>query len=175
MSNKHKKTLIPLVFLILAAFSFSFAAVPLYSLFCKVTGYGGTTKRVAKSVEQKIGLKKIEVFFNGDVAKDLEWEFKPLQRKIKTVTGKRNLIFFKAKNLSNKSVAGTASFNVTPLKAGSYFSKIECFCFTKQILAAKEEMIFPVSFYIDSAIENDPYLKDVNQITLSYSFFLSPK
>ncbi len=170
MSNSSKKLPIAISSIVLAMFLFSFASVPLYSLFCKVTGYGGTPQiNISKNMQK--GNRKIEVYFNSDVARNLNWEFKPKQRKIKTLTGERNLVFYQARNLSKKTITGTATYNVTPFKAGKYFSKIDCFCFSQQVLKGGENTELPVSFYIDPEIENDPFLKDVSQITLSYSFF----
>jgi cytochrome c oxidase assembly protein subunit 11 len=171
MNKKNRKTLVSLSFVVVGMFGLAFAAVPLYDLFCKVTGFGGTPQTEVVLENTKIGTKNYEVFFNADVAKDLNWHFKPEQRKVDTVSGKRNLIFYSAKNNSNETIIGTATFNVTPLKAGKYFSKIECFCFTKQKILPGEKINFPVSFYIDSEIDNDPFMQEVTQITLSYSFF----
>jgi len=170
MPKNNKNILISLIAFIIGMFMLAYASVPLYDLFCRVTGFGGTPN-INGVITEKIGTKKYTVFFNADTAKNLDWEFKPVKRKISTVSGKHNLIFYQAKNLSNKNITGTATFNITPLKAGKYFSKIECFCFIKQTLKPLQKMQFPVSFYIDPEIENDPFLKDVSQITLSYSFF----
>jgi cytochrome c oxidase assembly protein subunit 11 len=165
-----RTTLYSAIAIIIGMFSLAFAFVPLYNLFCKVTGYGGTTNRVQK-IETKIGTRKMKVYFNADTATELPWNFKTSQRSISTITGKRNLAFFTAKNLSDKETIGTSVYNVTPAKAGKYFSKIECFCFEEQTIAAGETVNFPVSFYIDPEIENDKNLKEVDTITLSYSFF----
>jgi len=167
-NDKNKQTLYAVLAIIIGMFCLAFASVPLYDLFCKVTGYGGTPKRITEAVE-KIGKKDLTIFFNAD--SNVPWDFKPVQRKIKTKAGENNLIFYEAENLSDKPIVGTATYNITPVKAGSYFSKIECFCFTKQLLNPGQKMNFPVSFQVDPDIENDPYLKDVTQITLSYTFF----
>jgi cytochrome c oxidase assembly protein subunit 11 len=174
MDKKNRKILISLSFLAVGMFGLAFAAVPLYDLFCKVTGYAGTPKTNV-TLPEKQGVKKYEVFFNADISKELNWEFKPVQRQVVTVSGKRNLIFYYAKNMSDKTITGTATFNVTPLKAGKYFNKISCFCFTKQELKPGETQNFPVSFFIDPRIDDDPYMKDITQITLSYSFFPEAK
>jgi cytochrome c oxidase assembly protein subunit 11 len=170
MQKNNKNILLSLSAIIAGMFMLAYASVPLYNLFCRVTGYGGTPN-ISTNTKENVGSKEFTVFFNADAEKKLNWEFKPVNRKINTISGKHNLIFYRAKNLSKKNITGTATFNVTPLKAGKYFSKIECFCFVKQTLKPLQEMEFPVSFYIDPEIEKDPYLKDVNQITLSYSFF----
>jgi cytochrome c oxidase assembly protein subunit 11 len=148
----------------------SYASVPLYSLFCKVTGWGGTTQRVIEP-SHVIGSREITVNFNANTDGALAWNFKPEQRSMRLKTGENKLAFFSAENLANEEITGTATFNVTPEKAGIYFNKVQCFCFTNQPLKAKEKMTLPVSFFIDPAMEKDPEMKDVDIITLSYSFF----
>ncbi len=148
----------------------SFAAVPLYRLFCQVTGFGGTTRQ-ADSLPQAVGTQDITVDFNTDMDTDLPWQFTSVQRKISLKPGEQKLIFFEAKNLSAETTSGTATFNVTPFKAGPYFIKTECFCFEEQKLAAGQEVTMPVSFFIDPQIENDPQMQDIHNITLSYTFF----
>ena len=147
------------------------AAVPLYRLFCQVTGYGGTTQRVealpAEQLEQTITVR-----FNADVAHDLPWAFQPEQRQLEVRIGEQNLAFYRASNRSDRPIVGQATYNVTPFKAGPYFSKIACFCFEEQTLQPGEEVDMPVSFYVDPAILHDPSTQDVHTITLSYTFFL---
>ncbi len=151
-------------------FAFAFAAFPLYNLFCKVTGYGGTP-RIAEQKATAIGKKILTVRFNADIAPDLSWKFTPLQSQIEALTGENKMAFFMAENTSDKPITGVASFNVTPDIAAQYFNKIECFCFIKQTLKPGEKVQMPVSFFIDPAIEKDLDLKDINTITLSYTFF----
>ena len=148
----------------------AFAAAPLYRIFCQVTGYGGTTQ-VADAAPAQVLDRRITVRFNADVAPDLPWSFAPVQRDIDIRVGEQALAFYRARNLSGSAVAGTATFNVTPLKAGRYFNKIECFCFTEQQLEAGASADMPVAFFIDPAIAEDPGLNDVTTITLSYTFF----
>jgi len=149
----------------------AFASVPLYRLFCQVTGYGGTTQR-AVSAPAELGTRTVTVRFNADVAsQDLGWAFKPVQNEIRTVTGEEHLAFYKVRNESSVPTVGIATFNVTPHKAGPYFQKIACFCFSEQELKPGESMEMPVSFFVDPAIEKDPNLRDVTTITLSYTFF----
>jgi cytochrome c oxidase assembly protein subunit 11 len=150
--------------------TFAYASVPLYNLFCKVTGFGGTTG-VADQAPHQQGEREITVLFNADVAEGLNWEFKPLQRKVKVKTGQDTLVFFEAINVSSEPVIGVATFNVTPNKVGKYFDKIQCFCFENQLLAPGERMEMPISFYVDPEIENDRDVKEVRTITLSYTFF----
>ena len=145
-------------------------AQPLYELFCQVTGYGGTTQKVnTESVE--MGDREIIVQFNADVAGGLPWRFKPGQREIKLRIGENKLAFYSATNLSNEAISGSATFNVTPQKAGIYFNKIDCFCFQEQVLMPGETVEMPVTFFVDPDIENDKNLDDVRTITLSYTFF----
>lgn len=148
----------------------SFAAVPLYDAFCRVTGYGGTTQR--KDVAGVDVLDRvIEIRFDANVSRDLPWRFKPQQASMRLKIGESGLAFYSAENLSGKDITGTASFNVTPQKVGAYFNKIECFCFTEQTLKAGETVHMPVTFFVDPEIENATNLADVKTITLSYTFF----
>jgi cytochrome c oxidase assembly protein subunit 11 len=147
------------------------AAVPLYRLFCQVTGYGGTTQRAEAAPGGQLD-RTIRVRFNADVAPDLPWSFAPEQHQIEVRIGEQNLAFYRARNRSEHPIVGQATYNVTPFKAGPYFSKIACFCFEEQILQPGEEVDMPVSFYVDPAILSDPNTRDVHTITLSYTFFL---
>ncbi len=148
----------------------AYAAVPLYALFCQVTGYGGTTQR-AEAPSGEITSRVMGVRFDANVNNDLNWDFKPVQRKLSLKVGEHRLAFYKATNLSDETVVGTAVFNVTPVSAGAYFNKIECFCFTEQALKPGESIEMPVSFYIDPDIEKDEDLETLKTITLSYTFF----
>ena len=148
----------------------AYASVPLYRLFCQVTGYNGTTQE-AKQAPGKILTRQITVDFNADVAPGLPWEFKPGEKSHKVHVGEQALSWFVAHNSANTSVTGHAVYNVVPFKAGAYFVKIACFCFTEQTLAAGSRVNMPVSFYIDPAIMDDPDMNDVKTITLSYTFF----
>ena len=145
-------------------------AQPLYELFCQVTGYGGTTQ-VSEVEAQGIGKREITVQFNADVAGDLPWRFKPSQREVVLKVGENKLAFYSATNTSEEPVLGSATFNVTPQKAGVYFTKIDCFCFEEQLLMPGESVEMPVTFYVDPAIEEDDNLDEVKTITLSYTFF----
>ncbi|WP_299624020.1 cytochrome c oxidase assembly protein [Pelagibius sp.] len=151
----------------------SYASVPLYELFCRVTGYGGTTQ-VAESLPEQVGERIVTVRFNADVNPELPWAFQPVERAVTLQVGESGLAFYRATNQAARTTAGTATFNVTPLKAGQYFNKVECFCFTEQRLAPGESMDMAVSFFVDPAIEEDPNLDDVKTITLSYTFFVDP-
>jgi cytochrome c oxidase assembly protein subunit 11 len=149
----------------------AYASVPLYRLFCQVTGYGGTTQ-VAETAPVTVGERVMTIRFNADVDPHLPWRFQPLQREMKVKVGETGLALFHARNLTARATAGTATFNVTPLKAGQYFNKVQCFCFTEQRLAGGAEADMPVSFFVDPAIVDDPNLQEVNTITLSYTFFI---
>jgi cytochrome c oxidase assembly protein subunit 11 len=146
------------------------AAVPLYRLFCQVTGYGGTTQRAERAPEA-VGDATIKVYFNADVAQGMPWSFAPVAREVEVRIGEQTLAFYRAHNSASQPITGTATFNVTPAKAGVYFSKIDCFCFTEQTLAADQTVDMPVSFFVDPAILDDPGARDVRSITLSYTFF----
>ena len=150
----------------------AFASVPLYRLFCQVTGYGGTTQ-VAEKAPDEVAERLITVRFNADVNPKLPWNFRPLERAVTLRVGEPGLAFYRAVNLTDRPVSGTATFNVTPLKAGQYFNKTQCFCFDEQRLEAGEAVEMGVSFFIDPAILEDRNLDDVTTVTLSYTFFRS--
>ncbi|CAN0495961.1 unnamed protein product, partial [Discosporangium mesarthrocarpum] len=148
----------------------SYAAVPLYEIFCQVTGYGGTTQ-VAEAAPAEVLNRKMTIRFNADVGKAMPWRFAPAQDRVDVKVGEQGLAFYRAKNISGRTMTGTATFNVTPAKAGQYFNKVECFCITEQELKAGAEIDMPVTFFIDPDIAKDPNLNDVTTITLSYTFF----
>ncbi|WP_191057741.1 cytochrome c oxidase assembly protein [Geminicoccus harenae] len=146
------------------------AAVPLYDLFCKVTGYGGTTQR-AETAPAAASDVEVTVYFNADTAADMPWQFKPAQRSVKVRLGEEKLIFYTAENRTAQPIAGTATFNVTPFATGPYFAKIQCFCFEEQVLQPGQSVDMPVSFYVDPAMLEDPEAEHIRTITLSYTFF----
>ncbi|MEZ5667430.1 MAG: cytochrome c oxidase assembly protein [Alphaproteobacteria bacterium] len=150
----------------------SFAAVPLYDLFCRVTGYGGTTQvdRTGGAARPVLD-RTITIRFNADVNPALPWSFQPVERTIDLRVGENALAFYRAENLAQTTTTGSATFNVTPDKAGQYFVKLDCFCFTEQTLAPGQVADMGVTFYVDPAIAEDRNLDDVTTITLSYSFF----
>jgi cytochrome c oxidase assembly protein subunit 11 len=159
-----------LVGVVLGMTALSFAAVPLYTMFCKATGFGGTTQRVTDAATKTLK-RTIEIRFNTDVNSALPWEFKPNQRGITLKIGQTGMATFHAHNSSSEPIVGTAVYNVTPEKAGLYFDKIQCFCFTQQLLRPQESADLPVAFYIDPEIVKDHNLDDVSVITLSYTFY----
>jgi cytochrome c oxidase assembly protein subunit 11 len=148
----------------------AYASVPLYQLFCQVTGFGGTTQ-VADQGADEILDRTIKVRFNADTASGLPWDFRPAQREVELQVGETGMAYYTAVNNSSRPIVGTASYNVTPLKAGPYFSKIDCFCFTEQELAPGEKVEMPVTFFVDPEIADDKNLDDITTITLSYTFF----
>jgi cytochrome c oxidase assembly protein subunit 11 len=150
----------------------SFAAIPLYRLFCAVTGYGGTP-RIGPEAAPGAVTASITVRFNADVNPGLPWKFMPEQEQIRLRLGEQQVAFYRARNESSEPVTGIALYNVTPDKIGKYFHKTACFCFNQQTLAPGQEMEFPVSFWVDPAIAKDPATADVQAITLSYTFFRS--
>jgi cytochrome c oxidase assembly protein subunit 11 len=155
--------------IVVAMVGLAFASVPLYRLFCQVTGFAGTTQR-GNEAPGGVG-KPISVRFDANVASTLPWQFKP-ERMTETVTiGERDIAYFTAKNLTARTITGTATFNVTPEDAGKYFSKIQCFCFTEQKLGPGEEVRMPVVFYVDPKILDDADARQISEITLSYTFY----
>ena len=164
--NKIAFRLIALVFFMLVM---SFAAVPFYDWFCRVTGFGGVTQ-TAVDESDKILERNITVRFDGSLDSNIDWEFKPTQRKMTLRIGETGLAFYEAHNPTDKVIAGTASFNVYPYSAGYYFNKIQCFCFEMQVLQPGETVQMPVTFYVDPEIIDDREAKFVNNITLSYTF-----
>jgi len=151
------------------------ASPTLYQLFCKVTGFGGTPRTVAEAFQGKASERTIRVRFDANVNPGLGWTFRSEQNDIAVPLGEMTLAFYRAANESDRPTTGTATYNVTPHAAGPYVAKLECFCFSEQRLQARETMAMPVSFYIDPAIADDPNTKDIQAITLSYTFFPSVK
>ncbi len=153
----------------------AFASEPAYRLFCAVTGYGGTTQIAERApvVTDKAKQPLITVRFDANVNTALAWRFKPVQPKVNVRLGQEQLVFFEAANLSDKPIVGTATFNVAPFRAGSYFNKTECFCFTEQVLAPGQSVMMPVSFYVDPELADDERAAELSAITLSYTFFRS--
>jgi len=156
----------------LAMLGLGYASVPLYRLFCQVTGFQGTTQRV--TAERAAGIKvspvTISIRFDANTDRDLPWEFKPAQVTQTVHLGARNLAIYTAKNLSDRPITGLASYNVSPDDAGKFFNKIQCFCFTEQTLQPGQEVRMPVTYYVDPSILDDSDGKDIKQITLSYVF-----
>ncbi|MGQ0673793.1 MAG: cytochrome c oxidase assembly protein [Hyphomicrobium sp.] len=150
----------------------AFAAVPLYKLYCQVTGFGGTTQRVDKASGTVLD-RQIDIRFDANVSRDIAWTFEPVQQTMHVKIGENALAFYRATNTSAVAVTGTAMFNVSPDVAGVHFNKIECFCFKEQTLAPGETVDMPVSFYVDPAIVSDRDAAHLKEITLSYTFYPS--
>lgn len=148
----------------------AYAAVPLYQMFCQVTGFGGTTQRAAAPSETTLD-RTITVRFDANVAPGFGWKFEPVQRTIEAKIGENVLAFYRATNPTDKPVSGTATYNVAPDAAGLHFSKIQCFCFTEQTLEPGESVEMPVSFFVDPGLVKDPDAARIRQITLSYTFY----
>lgn len=170
LQQKNRKTLAVTLGVVFCMIGISFAAVPLYRTLCKVTGWGGTTQR-AENKAQKIFEREFIVQFNSDVDPRIPWAFKPDLRKVKVKVGQDGIISYSAENKGKTPVAGSAVYNVTPLQAGKYFNKTQCFCFAQQILQPGQKVNMPVTFFIDPKIMEDRDLKDLKTITLSYTFY----
>lgn len=169
--SRRRATAIALSAVALAMVGLSFASVPLYRLFCQVTGFGGTPLQARAAPAAAPLDRVVTVRFNADVAPGLGWQFEPVLRDVAVRVGEQTLAFYRARNLSAHDTVGTASFNVTPLKTGAHFVKVECFCFTEQRLGPGEEAMLPVSFFIDPAFATDRAMDGLEAITLSYTFF----
>ena len=163
------KTVLQTVAVVLFMGAMAWASVPFYNWFCRVTGFGGTTG-VAEVGSDVVLDRKITVRFDASKDRDMPWEFKPVVREMTLKIGETGLAFFEAYNPTDHVVAGQASYNVVPYDAGAYFNKIECFCFTEQVLQPGERAEMPVTFYVDPEIVNDIDAKYINHITLSYTF-----
>jgi cytochrome c oxidase assembly protein subunit 11 len=148
----------------------AYASVPLYQLFCQVTGYGGTTQ-IATQAASAVLERKVRVRFDANLSPDVPWTFTPEKPVVELGLGENGLAFYKVKNNSNRPVTAVATYNVTPHKVGPYFQKLECFCFQDRTLQPGEEMELPVIFYVDPALATDKNVKEVTEVTLSYTFF----
>ncbi len=168
-SKRNRRTLFALTGVAVFMVGMSFAAVPLYDMFCRVTGFGGTTQK-AEGDSDVILDRTINVRFDASTM-GIEWAFKPVQRQMTVRIGETGLAFYEATNLSDRPITGTASYNVAPYSTGGYFAKIACFCFVEQTLQPGQTVQMPVSFYVDPEIVDDPEAGRVPTITLSYTFY----
>ncbi len=172
LARRNKRSAFMAALLVAGMVALGFASVPLYRIFCQVTGFGGTTQRAEAVAPNIVPTGRIiTVRFDSNVSRELPWNFRPEVNTDRVAIGARKLAFYEAENLSSRAITGTASFNVTPLEAGQYFTKIECFCFTEQTLQAGQTVRMPVTYYVDPAIMDDPDIGDVEEITLSYTFY----
>ena len=172
LKAQNKKVIFIISFVGLLILSLSYAAVPLYDIFCRVTGFGGTTQ-IASSAPGSTGHPNINIRFESNITDSLNWDFYSKTKTVKIPMGEEKTIYYFAKNLSDEPIVGTATFNVTPAKAGQYFMKIDCFCFVEQLLNPGESMNMPVTFFIDPDLYKDENVQEVNEITLSYTFMKS--
>jgi cytochrome c oxidase assembly protein subunit 11 len=174
LKQRNRRMVMMVFAVVFLMLSLAYASVPLYRLFCQVTGFGGTTQVAGENQPAPTILdRKITIQLNTDVAPQLNWRFWPEKKQVTLNVGQEILVNFIAENQSDITLAGTALYNVTPAKAGIYFQKIQCFCFDKQILQPHQKANLPVLFYVDPEMDKDPDMKDVTNITLSYHFFRS--
>lgn len=179
LENRNRRTMLMAFTGALAMLGLGFAAVPLYDLFCRVTGFGGTTQVASEAeADAAAALASGEAYsirFDANTASGMPWNFKPVQVTDTVVVGERDMAFYTARNDGDYPVTGTATFNVEPEAAGRYFAKIQCFCFTAQTLQPGQEIRMPVLYYVDPAALDDPDMEGVEQITLSYTFHRAPE
>ena len=171
LSKKNNNALFWAFVVVFFMLGLSFASVPLYDLFCRVTGYAGTVQRATLAPGSTGQYNNIQIRFDSNISPDLNWEFKAPKQEIIVQPGVQEIIYYTAKNLSDKASTGTAVFNVSPPKAGGIFMKVDCFCFVKQTLEPGEEVKMPVSFYVDPSINDDENTKNLKEITLSYTLY----
>ena len=171
LSKKNNNALLWTFIVVFFMLGLSFASVPLYDLFCRVTGYAGTVQRASLAPGSNGQYNNVQIRFDSNISPDLNWEFKAPKQEIIVQPGVQEIIYYTAKNLSDKASTGTAVFNVSPPKAGGVFMKVDCFCFVKQTLEPGEEVKMPVSFYVDPSINDDEITKNLKEITLSYTFY----
>ncbi len=177
LERKNLRVMIVAFMAALGMLGLGFAAVPLYRLFCQVTGFGGTAQRATESdaalaerLARSAGATTLSMRFDASTARGVPWSFRPEQATDTIQIGQRDMAFYTAKNDSNVPTTGTATFNVEPAQAGPYFNKVQCFCFTEQTLQPGQEIRMPVLYYVDPKALDDPNMQGVEQITLSYTF-----
>ena len=177
LEDRNRRTMLMAFGMALGMLALGYAAVPLYDLFCRVTGFGGTTQvatqaeaDLAERLAASAGGRTFSIRFDANTAVDMPWEFQPVQVTDTVAIGQRDMATYTARNNSDEPITGTATFNVEPEQAGRYFNKIQCFCFTEQTLQPGQEVRMPVLYYVDPAVLDDPNMEDVEQITLSYTF-----
>lgn len=169
--DRNARLAVWLVAVVMVMVGASFAAVPFYSWFCRVTGYAGTTGRAEAPVSDGALDRVVTVNFNASIAPDMPWEFRPKQKSMEIRIGETGLTFFEAYNPTDEPIAGQAGFNVVPFSVGGYFDKIECFCFNMQVLQPGERIDMPVTFFVDPEMLADQESRGVTNITLSYTMY----
>jgi cytochrome c oxidase assembly protein subunit 11 len=170
LKRRHRRVALAAAAVAVGMVGLAYASVPLYRMFCQVTGFGGTTQRASKPANAIID-RKITVHFDANVAPGLNWRFEPVVPSMTLKIGENGLAFYRATNKSDRPVVGTATFNVTPEQLGIFFNKLECFCFKEQRLEPGETIEMPVSFFIDPAVEKDEFARTLAHVTLSYTFY----
>ena len=170
LRQRNRNVMMLLVGLVTGMIGLAYASVPLYELFCRVTGFGGTPMR-AEEASVVTGTRDMVVTFNGDLAAGMPWHFRPAQNKMTVRTGLTYTATYVAENPTDHVVTGSSTFNVSPDIFGQYFVKVQCFCFERQVLQPGERVEMPVVFYLDPKLEEDPYLRKLTDVTLSYTFF----
>lgn len=171
LARRNGRTALLAALLVAGMVGLAFASVPLYRLFCQVTGFAGTAQVAAGAAAPGAVGRTISVRFDANTSLALPWAFAPVDQHRDVAIGARNIALYTARNLSDRPVTGTATFNVTPSQAGAHFIKVQCFCFTEQTLRPGEEVQMPVVFYVDPAILDDPAARGISEITLSYTFY----
>lgn len=169
--NKNNRVMAICGLVAVAMIGAAYASVPLYNLFCRVTGYGGTTQVAQYNDESRILDRTVDVRFDASRENGFPWTFEPVQNAMTVRVGETSLAYYRATNNSDRVITGTATYNVTPYKVAPYFSKLECFCFTEQTLQPGESVEMPVLFFVDAAMAEEARMDDVTTITLSYTFF----
>jgi cytochrome c oxidase assembly protein subunit 11 len=169
LAQKNARLGIKMALLALAMVGLAFASVPLYRMFCQVTGFAGTTQRANAAPGAVAG--QIGVRFDANIDPALPWKFEPVQERVRIHPGQRTTIYYRATNYTARNTTGRAIFNVTPENTGPFFSKIECFCFTEQTLKPGESVLMPVVFFVDPRIRDDEATSHIDEITLSYTFY----
>jgi len=171
LARRNGRTALLAALLVAAMVGLAFASVPLYRIFCQVTGLGGTTQVAADGRAPGPVGQMISVRFDANTSPGLGWRFEPVDTHRRVAIGARNIALYTARNLTDRPVTGTATFNVTPSQAGQYFTKIQCFCFQRQTLRPGEEVRMPVVFFVDPAILQNEQAREISEITLSYTFY----
>lgn len=171
LSRKNRAIALRAALFVLFMVGLAFASVPLYRIFCQVTGFGGTPMRAADAPGAQAAAAPVRVRFDANISPALPWEFTPDTNRVEITPGERIVTYYSARNLVARPTTGTASFNVSPANAGQYFSKIECFCFTEQTLHGGQKVQMPVVFFVDPKIRTDPATAHIDEITLSYTFY----
>ena len=167
--RRNGRTALIMAAIVAAMIGLAFASAPLYRAFCEATGFGGTPLRADRAPGAIAG--QVQVRFDANAHPGLPWRFEPVQTTVNVAPGAQTRILYRAENLSARTITGQAAYNVSPDQVGKYFKKIQCFCFTEQTLKAGQKVDMPVVFFVDPAIKKDPDTKDVDQITLSYTFY----